>query len=764
MENGTFQFTFEPIYSWWLVAALAAITLASVGLTITMKELSGRGKLVLVALRLLATLVLLLGCLRPAFWTTSKRDTEGVIAVLMDRSQSMTLPSDSLGKSRWDAQHEVWDSIRRETDLRIGNSKLVPFFYDKELVATSEDALPSLEKIFKQQPEGRLTDLGQALSELNRQQVTPPLRGVVMMGDATQTLLPPQNDPLLAARQMAQLDQPILFVGIGSSGESSLGRDVAIETMPEEITAFAGKDVGVPVVLSATGLQNQPIGVTLTLKSGNKLDQVLHSRKVLASRPEEKIPLDFRALLAEPGDYLLVAEASVDTTEQITSNNQSMSFVTVREGGVRMLLLEGQPRYEQLYLKASIDASIDFDLEYKWLAGRNRKDWPIDLSRSIDFENFDVFIVGDLDSAALTEANWKRIASLVNQGAGLLLLGGYNSFDAGGYQESPLAPAIPIQMVRAKQQLDQRIDDRFHVQQPIRLVPTRPHPITSLLPEPDNTRLWERLKPMEGMNRFRGLSSAPGTQVLLSGPNDQPALVAGQFGRGRVLAFAADSTWQWYLAGDESGQRKAHQTFWRQAMLWLVNRDKLQEGFRLTIDSRRQDIDATPHIQIEWYGGSDQKQIPKDIKLSLHREKEFVRNLELAATGDSTLKTVVSGLDQPGLYRAALSAKDSSGGAYAAELGFLVRDASRELTSPAADWSMMANLVAAGSAAGSELFLPEETGKLVAKLKERQNAATITTIDRRRLGDAAWDSWLYFLLFCGLMTTEWALRKKWQLP
>jgi hypothetical protein len=72
--------------------------------------------------------------------------------------------------------------------------------------------------------------------------------------------------------------------------------------------------------------------------------------------------------------------------------------------------------------------------------------------------------------------------------------------------------------------------------------------------------------------------------------------------------------------------------------------------------------------------------------------------------------------------------------------------------------------VAASKAAGGELFLPEDTGRLIAKLRERQTATKVNIIERRRLGDAAWDTWIFFSLFCGLMTLEWMLRKRWQLP
>lgn len=758
------QLTLEPIFDWWIVAAVVVITLASLWLTIASTGLTKKSRMTLVVLRLLATIILLLGWLRPALWSTVERETEGAIAILLDRSQSMTLPSNSLGRSRWNIQQEVWNSILKATDLQIGGSRVVPYLFDRELVTPDEGSLPDLKNVFSNSPEGRATDLGQALAELSRVQTNPPLRSVVIVSDGTQTVLPAAIDPLQVARQMAQLNLPIFFVGVGAVGEASLLRDVAIEAMPEEITAFAKKEVVVPLIVSAQGMQNQPIELTLNLKSKNAPDRVMMTRRIIPSRSNEKIPVEFRLQLDEAGDYLLSAGATTDTTEQITSNNQSLSFVSVREGGVRIALLEGQPRYEQMYLRASLDASYEFNLNYVWLPSRNRKNWPIDISRNVELDNFEVFVVGDLDASAITSANWQKIASAVSQGAGLLLLGGYQSYDAGGYQESPLVEVIPVRMVRQRQQLGGKIDDRFHIQQATRLVPTRPHSITSLLPEPDNARLWESLKPMEGMNRFRGISNAPGTQVLLSSPQDEPALVAGQFGKGRVLAFAGDSTWQWYTAGDELGHRKAHQTFWRQAILWLVNREKLQEGFRLVIDSRRQDIDSTPKIGVQWYGGSENRPIPSAMKMTLSRDGQFLRNLDLAATGENEREALASGLNQPGLYRATLTADQSDGTQYTSDLAFLVQDFSRELATPAADWQMMNNLVAAGEVAGSQLFLPEETNKLIAALKDRQDAAKLTIIEKRRLGDAAWDSWLYLILFCGLMTIEWVLRKRWQLP
>jgi hypothetical protein len=237
-------------------------------------------------------------------------------------------------------------------------------------------------------------------------------------------------------------------------------------------------------------------------------------------------------------------------------------------------------------------------------------------------------------------------------------------------------------------------------------------------------------------------------------------LVTGEFGTGRVLAFAGDSSWRWWLAGHP----KIHQQFWRQAMLWLIQRDTLSEGFKLDLARRRLTVDATPELSIEWFAGSDNKPLPSPIKIELSRDGRWLRNLEITQLTSNTLRSTIVGLDAPGLYRAALSATGSDGQAYTTDVAFIVADDSRELVHPGADWQMMDSIAAANAPAGGQVVFPEEIGQAIQWLRERQQATQVTTIEKRRLGDAAWDAWLYLVIFCALMSLEWGLRKSWQLP
>src|SRR5207248_475288 len=68
--------------------------------------------------------------------------------------------------------------------------------------------------------------------------------------------------------------------------------------------------------------------------------------------------------------------------------------------------------------------------------------------------------------------------------------------------------------------------------------------LLQLTDDRDAEAAWKQLPKLEGITRLRparrGLDS-----VLAETPDHDPVLVAQAYGKGRVLAFAGDSTWRW---------------------------------------------------------------------------------------------------------------------------------------------------------------------------------------------------------------------------
>ena len=65
---------------------------------------------------------------------------------------------------------------------------------------------------------------------------------------------------------------------------------------------------------------------------------------------------------------------------------------------------------------------------------------------------------------------------------------------------------------------------------------------------------------LEGANNLGRDQLKRAAQVLAETPDGKPLLLSQEVG-GRVMAFAADSTWRWWMGGHEA----EHKRFWRQA-------------------------------------------------------------------------------------------------------------------------------------------------------------------------------------------------------
>ena len=253
--------------------------------------------------------------------------------------------------------------------------------------------------------------------------------------------------------------------------------------------------------------------------------------------------------------------------EAVTGNNELSTFVEVVDGGLRVLYLEGALRVEQRFLRRVLSASPDIQVDFRWIdstkAGRGA--WPVDLSRDLKRE-FNVILIGDLDSAAVRPQDVEAIATAVQQGAGLGLLGGFHAFEAGGWGGTPLRLLLPYEPDRlARQPFDQPVREGLHIKGPLQMLPDQRFGGVSILrlgkTDAESRAVWQRLPPLAGANDLGRL--VPAAKPLAVMPDGRPLMVAREYGTGRVLAFAGDSTWQWAMQGaiDE------HRRFWRQMVL-----------------------------------------------------------------------------------------------------------------------------------------------------------------------------------------------------
>jgi uncharacterized membrane protein len=113
---------------------------------------------------------------------------------------------------------------------------------------------------------------------------------------------------------------------------------------------------------------------------------------------------------------------------------------------------------------------------------------------------YSAYVVSDYPAARWGDAAMAHVAARVEQGAGLVMIGGWDSFHGrlGEYHQSPLAEVLPVTM--------QACDDRRNFPQPCLIEKVADHEILAGLP-------WDQPPGIGGVN---AVTPKPGAETLLA--------------------------------------------------------------------------------------------------------------------------------------------------------------------------------------------------------------------------------------------------------
>lgn len=803
------RFSWDPIYGSTSIGTILTAMVLVLLFTVTPNGINRSRYWTLIALRVVAAIALLLTMMRPALISTDNRPTASTLVVAVDQSRSMTLASgesspttqspttESPGsttnaETRWGQQLRVLNSLSDRFDSIDESLNLSLVSYDANTAplagGPANEMSAWLKRLSDQTPDGNLTDLASPLRSATTASSTNPLAGVLLLSDGTQTAVPDRNSdnaisPTAAADLIAAIGVPLWTVALGPSAQGLNNRDVAITALPDTYRMFSGNETEITFSVDARRCANQSISVSLVWVDANGKSVPAATRTVTPNSNEETIPTRIPLIAPEPGRYQLVVQASSPAGETDISNNRQIAFVQVQSGGGRILYVEGTPRLEQMFLRRSVRRFPDMELTYRWIPRDTSKRWPIDLAGDLQPGRFDIIILGDLHSAALGKQQLEQIAQSVADGTALVTLGGERAYGPGGYGDSPLAQVLPVEMDASSVQPAGTVFNRAAINanpanaellpgqmgEPSALIPTRNHPITTITTPTTN---WPTLPETLGANRWLGTRTAPGVQVLLENKQQQPMLVVGEYGRGRVASLAFDSTWTWW----RGGASEFHRRFWRQLMLWLLSREDTDEtDIQLEMVQRRflasegSEFTASLVSISPIANSSNANQPPMTMIAEIKTEQGNIisvpANTASQTAGEQTT-TRLSGSTPdtlpPGIHT--LEVRTEGLGAELSEtVAFQITDDTRELTASRTDHSQLQRLAEATAASGGESFRADQVDELFDRIAERQRRAERVVIDKYRLGDDPVSGWILFAMFAGALSSEWYLRRKWGL-
>jgi len=808
--------SFQPVVSPLFVMAVAVGLVLFLWVAPSRAGLPPRRRHGLIAVRLVIFLLLIVVMMRPTLVVTEVKRHSASLLLLLDHSRSMLVEDSFGGKSRWDglgtlvrsseAQlRQLADVLDVKTYLFDADPRAIRLFPDAE--NRSQDQTGSVPQSnkgahdqpvrpgspekprtepgvgtaakhdrlrgnlgavskrdgfdFRSPPTGQQTAIGWAIEDVLRREAGERLAGMVLLTDGAQRAYAPRDTPpQLAARRLVELGCPLYTVALGQSRGLGQVRDLALKDLISSQTVYVKNRLAVRATLRVDGFAGKRVRVELLYETAPGKNEVVATQQYKASTDGQLLPVELSYVPQEAGEHKLTLKAVPQEGELVTTNNELSTFVTILKGGIHVLYLEGKLRREQKFLRAALDSSPNIKLDF-WIDRGKPHAGPADLGDRIRAGEYDVFIVGDLDATALTNTTWQLIAKRVDAGMGLMMLGGFHSFGPGGYGATPIGSLLPVVIGRLdRQPREGPIRKDLHLVGPLNMRPARPlglsSPILQLSADPHrNGRLWSELPPLLGANRFRGVK--PGAVVLAETADARraPLLVAGMPGPGRVLAFAADSTWRWPMRG--FGQ--AHKRFWRQAVLWLARKDVSSEN-RVWIELQPRRYRPGSRITLAVGAGNQSGEAMAGVQFEAHvrRPDGTRRTIRLSRHGAQTRGTLLD-TTATGDYTVTVTASKQGATIGSTAARFLVFAQDLELDNPAADPGLLANLARMTADFGGEAVTPEEFSALLSRI-----AATPPQLDTETyVQHNLWDTWTMFSLLVTLLSSEWYLRKRWGL-
>lgn len=743
--------------SYLLVGMLVAALVALLMIRPQFQGLSPKRHWALTGIRFAVILLIALTLLRPTWVRTIKETQSALLVVMFDSSRSMTVPDASEGVPRWDAQLQALDALEGELSSLGDDIDLAIYQFDEGArpveFAEGQIQVPG-------SPEGRYTDIGSSLAQVMQQNIGKRLAGVILLSDGAQRVYSPEVEMQQAARDLARLEAPLHTVTFGRSIDPSQARDVAVETLADHYTVFVKNELSVKSAIQVQGMANRPVPVQLVREDGQGQSTIVETKNITTTRPEETLDVEFKYAPQEPGQYKLSVVVPDQEGELVTKNNTLSAYLSVLEGGLRILYLEGRTvdRPEQKFLRQVVATSADMELDFRWIDHRRRDAWPVDLTAQLTEQVYDVYIIGDLDSQALSQETLQALATEVENGKGLLMLGGFHSFGAGGYQQTVLRDVLPVEMSRLdRQDFGDPIRADIHLAGPLTMSVAQSHFLSALGVDEEGAPALNVLPPLAGANKVVG--AKPRAMTVFETEAQQPLLVAGEYGLGRTLAFTADSTWQWIFAG----KGNIHKRFWRQAILWLAKKDGLEtRDVWVQLGQRR----YVPGAPIQFTAGANSQSgepLPGVTFETRLVAPDGTRTLIRTLPGEDVIEGSLEAGQETGDYTIEVVARQGNTEVGTGRGRFFVFDQDLELSDPSARPSQLAALSAITGSVGGRTWTPEELPQLLREIKNRPPETEVEVQTKWTWPETTRDSWINLLLIVGLLGWEWYLRKRWSM-
>ena len=548
-------------------------------------------------LRWLSGVLKLTGCallffflLGPKVQQTYTPDRENHWVILLDNSASMALKDQDNGTSRADQLRNIVTQEPKEWEKKLSKEFLLDYFtFDSQLRLLNTDKSLDFE--------GTRSSMGSALSSIKERYKKQPLAGVIMITDGSPT------DTLLEDVE----DLPPVFPLV-IQPKNTL-KDLSITSATAQETLFEDAPIIVDINISALGLEKSSYSVSLMEVEG----KVLEEKTINVNSDNYQKTIRFQVRPDKQGTVFLEAKVKIlnepDTVEATLENNTKYIATNRDEGPYRVLYVAGRPNFEHKFLQRALeeDASVRLtsliriagrEPKFNYLGRKGEKTNPLytGFDEQEVAENFDeaVFlrlntkfpgelangfpktakelfpfetvIIDDLEAQFFSHQQMRLLQRYVSErGGSIIMLGGAESLDAGGFDNTLIGDILPAYL-ESKGSVLAPTSGKFKLTREGMLEPwARLH-----MTEKEELQRISNMPTFSNVHTLAGIRPGAMSVAILKSETGKefPALVTSRYGRGRTSLLALTDLWSWGMKNEKSHTEM--NTAWRQITRWLL--------------------------------------------------------------------------------------------------------------------------------------------------------------------------------------------------
>jgi len=569
---------------------------------------------------ILYTIVILL-LFEPVFGIEMSARLRQSILVLLDRSESMDihdarkkereleeaalalgrLPFERTATQVMDAKARADASVASRIDLAKGilnnphldlfkkleqDFKLRYFSFAENVVPASGEGEELRASLAKVAATGKSTRLGSAIDDVVSRYSGQPIAGVLVLTDGASN---EGLEPSEVARKMKDRGIPIFPVGIGVPDPP----DVRLEGLVVQETVFAKDRVPVRFRIASKGFTNRRVDVTVNVNGR----EIARQEVVLTGEPQFQ---ELSFLPEEGATSLKIEVAAAPLPGEVVADNNSLSqTVRVIDEKIKVIYVEGKPRWEYRYLRAVL--LRDYRLDVKFVMTQGDRDLAKASDRYLErFPDaaseafvYDLVILGDVAASDFAPAQLARLEQLVKERGGSLLVLPGHQHPLSTWMGTAIEGMLPV---RLQAEGWEAVDETVHP-----TVTSKGDEMTVVtleMPEERNAARWAHVRPLFQVPAVAGAKPAATVLATLSDAprrrEPYPLIAWQRYGRGKVMFVGTDQLWRLrFKVGD-----RYHARYWGQVIQFLTLSRLLGENKRIQIETGRRTFRTGERVPI----------------------------------------------------------------------------------------------------------------------------------------------------------------------